>query len=130
MACTVANNSVALFNLIPPTLAKLNGKGTKYRTHLNSITPSFDFTIGIPVDLIVSTALPPTYIHDEVIEDLHYSTRASDFNAAGSFWLKCSAPWTVSLRYLRVFRGKESSISLGNFLPSVVNLALQLGLPG
>lgn len=29
----------------PPTLAQLNGEGTKYRTHLNSITPSFDLTI-------------------------------------------------------------------------------------
>lgn len=28
------------------------------------------------------------------------------------------------------FEEKESSISLGNFLPSVVNRALQLGLPG
>lgn len=93
----VGNNSIALSNLIPPTLAKLNGEGTKYRTHLNSITPSFDLTIGtlgIPhrVDSVRYLLPTCTYIHDEVIEDLHCSTRASEINAAGSFWLKFPPP--------------------------------------
>lgn len=62
----------------------------------------------------MSTALPPTYIH-EVIEDLHYSTRASKFNAVGSFWLSVPPPGQSLSVIFVSFEEKESSISLGNF---------------
>lgn len=66
------------------------------------------------MDLIVSTALPPTYIHDEVIEGFHYSTRASKFNAVGSFWLSVPPPGQSLSVIFVSFEEKESSISLGN----------------